>query len=86
MAHDDGIIGVTVEEEGPGIPPERRADSFAPFRRIEPARSTCSGGAGLGLSIVQRATAAMGGRVELGDSIMGGLLARIEIPAGTDQA
>ncbi len=86
LAHDDGMIAVTVEDDGPGIPPERRADAFAPFRRLEPARSTGSGGAGLGLSIVQRATAAMGGRVELGDSIMGGLLARIEIPAGTDQA
>jgi two-component system osmolarity sensor histidine kinase EnvZ len=80
LSRDAGMIRVTIEDDGPGIPVERRTDAFAPFRRLESARSAGSGGAGLGLAIVQRATAAMGGRVDLGESAMGGLLARIEIP------
>lgn len=80
LAGKDGMVIVTVEDDGPGIPPDRRDDAFVPFRRIETARSTGSGGAGLGLAIVQRAAATMHGQVELDDSPMGGLLARIRIP------
>lgn len=76
------MIAVTVEDDGPGIVPEHRADAFAPFRRIDPARGA-GGGAGLGLAIVERAVTAMGGHIDLGESALGGLLARIKIPAGT---
>lgn len=80
LARARNMIAVTVEDDGPGIPPEQRADAFAPFRRIDPARGA-GGGAGLGLAIVERAAAAMGGRIDLGESAMGGLAARIDIPA-----
>ncbi len=47
--------GVVIEilDEGPGIPDAERARVFERFERIDPARTTSNGGAGLGLSIAR---------------------------------
>lgn len=44
-------VTVRVSDEGPGIPPEKRAQLFQPFRR--PADEAGQSGVGLGLSIVK---------------------------------
>lgn len=44
-------VTVRLSDEGPGIPPEKRAQLFQPFRR--PADETGQSGVGLGLSIVK---------------------------------
>ena len=44
-------IRVTVEDSGPGIPPQWRAKVTQPFVRIEASRNRCTGGAWLGLAI-----------------------------------
>jgi signal transduction histidine kinase len=49
--------------------------------RLDGARDRRTGGTGLGLSIVRDVTTAYGGSVELGDSSLGGLLVRIELPS-----
>lgn len=73
---------VTVEDNGPGIPPERREEALRPFVRLDSARSRNQGqGAGLGLAIAADIARAHGGELRLGDSArLGGLKAEIAIP------
>ncbi len=48
----DGVV-IEVLDEGPGIPETERTRVFERFERIDPARSSANGGAGLGLSIAR---------------------------------
>ena len=73
---------LTVEDDGPGIPPDRRAEALLPFRRLDDARGRRAGGAGLGLAIAVKAVEAMGGALTLGDSTLGGLAVRVDLPKG----
>ncbi len=73
---------IDVEDDGPGIPPERRAEAMLPFRRLETADGQKRGGAGLGLASAGRASGAMGGRLDLGESALGGLRASLTLPRG----
>lgn len=72
---------IRVEDDGPGIPPERREEALKPFTRLDPARNQDSGtGVGLGLAIVMDIARAHGGVVRLGESLkLGGLQADIVI-------
>ena len=65
---------VTVDDDGPGIPAERRESVFRPFE------SGSAGGTGLGLTIARDIIRAHGGDIVLEDSPMGGLRARIRLP------
>ncbi|MDR3417496.1 MAG: ATP-binding protein [Nevskia sp.] len=65
---------VTVDDDGPGIPPERRESVFRPFQ------SGSAGGTGLGLTIARDIVRAHGGDIDLCESPMGGLRARIRLP------
>jgi two-component system osmolarity sensor histidine kinase EnvZ len=65
---------VTVDDDGPGIPAERRESVFRPFE------SGSSGGTGLGLTIARDIVRAHGGEIVLEESPMGGLRARIRLP------
>lgn len=69
-ARAGGLIRVTVEDTGAGIPPEQLARIFERFYRGDEARDRQSGGAGLGLAIVREMVEAMGGTVAA-DSTVG---------------
>jgi len=75
---EGSFCAIDVEDAGPGIPPELRAQVFQPFFRGQKA----STGIGLGLSIVQRLVEAHGGRVEVLEGHEGGALFRILLPLG----
>jgi signal transduction histidine kinase len=62
-----GSIRFAVEDDGPGIPPAERGRVFERFHRVDGDRSRRSGGAGLGLAIVQAIAEAHGGQVTVGD-------------------
>ena len=68
------MVFVTVDDDGPGIPPERRESVFRPFE------SDATGGTGLGLTIARDIVRAHGGEIVLEDSPLGGLRARIRLP------
>jgi two-component system, OmpR family, osmolarity sensor histidine kinase EnvZ len=68
------MVFVTVDDDGPGIPPERRESVFRPFE------SDAAGGTGLGLTIARDIVRAHGGEIVLEDSPLGGLRARIRLP------
>lgn len=74
-------LRVRVEDDGPGIPAELRAEAIKPFARLDPARNQNKGsGVGLGLAIVADIARAHGGTLRLGDSDeLGGLCADIVI-------
>ena len=56
-------VGITVTDDGPGIPPEARAHLFDRFYRVDGARSRAVGGSGLGLAICREIALAHGGHV-----------------------
>jgi signal transduction histidine kinase len=59
---------VAVCDTGPGIPAEDLPHVFERFYRVDPSRSTSSGGAGIGLSIVAQLVESWGGRVGAGSA------------------
>ena len=65
MSHDEGAHRLAVIDSGPGIPADRRRFIFEPFTQLEPVRHKHTPGVGLGLALVERMVAALGGRVEL---------------------
>jgi len=76
-AHENDAIVLTVDDDGPGLPPSIveavlqrgvRADEAAP-------------GSGLGLAIVRDLAELYGGSISLEDSPLGGLRARLRLPA-----
>jgi two-component system, OmpR family, osmolarity sensor histidine kinase EnvZ len=79
--HGKGSLVVTVDDDGPGIPAERREDVFKPFVRLDEARNQDESGTGLGLSIARDIARSHGGDVTLDDSPLGGLRATIRVPA-----
>ena len=56
-------VRIIVEDHGVGIPPEHAAQIFERFHRVDPARASETGGAGLGLAIVRRIARLHGGDV-----------------------
>ena len=80
LARDGDHVVVTVEDDGPGIPAERRQEAFKPFRRLDEGRNLARGGVGLGLAIARDIARGHGGDVRLGDSSLGGLRATVRIP------
>ena len=79
--HGRGSLLVIVDDDGPGIPPEKREDVFKPFVRLDDARNQDATGTGLGLSIARDIARSHGGDITLDDSPLGGLRAVIRIPA-----
>ncbi|MFC4530653.1 sensor histidine kinase [Sphaerisporangium dianthi] len=63
-----GEAVVTVTDDGPGIPEADRERVFNRFTRLDSARSSNDGGAGLGLAIVRETVRAHGGSVGLADA------------------
>lgn len=51
---NDGLITVSITDNGIGIPEEERADIFKPFHKVDKSRNPSVKGNGLGLSIVKK--------------------------------
>ena len=79
---DGRFLTINVDDDGPGIPPERRDDVFRPFFRLDESRNQDSGvgGTGLGLAIARDIARLHGGDIQLGASPLGGLRASVRIP------
>jgi two-component system osmolarity sensor histidine kinase EnvZ len=71
---------VLIDDDGPGIPPDRRDEVFKPFTRLETSRNAATGGVGLGLTIARDIVRGHGGDILLEDSPLGGLRARVRLP------
>ena len=73
-------VEITVDDNGPGIPPENYEDVFRPFFRLDQSRNAETGGVGLGLSIARDVARSHGGEVTLAGSPLGGLRVVVRIP------
>lgn len=73
-------IEVIIEDDGPGIPDNKKSDAMRPFVRLDNARGRDTGGTGLGLSIAQTAIENHGGQMFLENSDLGGLRVRVVLP------
>ncbi|MEM9634116.1 MAG: ATP-binding protein [Pseudomonadota bacterium] len=76
-----GWLIVTVDDDGPGIPEDQRQIAFRAFHRLDLARNQDETGSGLGLAIARDIARAHGGDLYLEDSPLGGLRAKLRIPA-----
>ncbi|MGH2973568.1 MAG: sensor histidine kinase [Gemmatimonadales bacterium] len=80
-ARADGAgLVVSVDDNGPGIPPQQRERVFDRFHRSEQARDRASGGSGLGLGIARSIVELHGGRIWVDDSPQGGTRVSFELP------
>src|SRR6476659_4166222 len=77
---DHRWLTITVDDDGPGIPPAMREEVFKPFLRLDDARNQDEGGTGLGLAIARDIARSHGGEITLDTSPLGGLRARVRVP------
>lgn len=73
-------LTVIIEDDGIGIPDDKKALALQPFVRLDESRNESTGGTGLGLSIAQTAIENHGGEIFLEDSDLGGLKVRVVLP------
>ncbi|PSJ60574.1 ATP-binding protein [Kumtagia ephedrae] len=76
-----GTLRLTIDDDGPGIPADKREEVFKPFVRLDNARNLDASGTGLGLSIARDIARSHGGDIKLEDSPLGGLRVIVRIPA-----
>ncbi|MDQ2104023.1 ATP-binding protein, partial [Azospirillum isscasi] len=72
-----GMLAVAVEDDGPGLPADRRDAVPAPGLRLDESTP----GSGLGLAVVRDVARLYGGDLRLGDSPLGGLRVELVLPA-----
>ena len=68
---------LTVDDDGPGLRPEKRAEALKRGRRLDESKP----GSGLGLSIVTETASMYNGTVQLADANSGGLRVQLRLPA-----
>ena len=80
VARGDGAVDIMVDDDGPGIPEDKREDVFKAFFRLDASRNVETGGVGLGLTIARDIARGHGGEIILDDAPGGGLRAVVRIP------
>ncbi len=74
----DRALRLTVDDDGPGVPKDRRDEAMQPFARLDKARDpNRGGGVGPGLTIAADVARSHGGALRLADSPLGGLRAEL---------
>ena len=71
---------IVVDDDGPGIDPERYEEAFKPFSRLDESRNQNEKGVGLGMAIARDVVRGHGGEVTLDRSPLGGLRAVVRLP------
>ncbi len=85
-ARSDGTVVLTVSDTGIGLPPEARALVFDDFQQLDGSSTRRFEGLGLGLGIVKRCTALLGGAVRLDSTPGVGTRIVVELPGKAARA
>ena len=80
VATTSGGAVMSVEDDGPGIPPDDRESVLGRFVRLDDHRARDHGGAGLGLAIASEIARLHGGRILVGESSLGGAQVSVLLP------
>ncbi|NYJ08595.1 sensor histidine kinase [Petropleomorpha daqingensis] len=83
VARRDGVVLLTVDDAGPGVPVEDRERILERFARGQQAARRSLPGAGLGLAIVAETAASHGGAAWCSTSPDGGARLTLSLPAAT---
>ena len=81
LSASKGALRLTVEDNGPGIPPAKIGRLFRAFAQNEVAKSSYERGVGLGLAVVQINLRLLGGNIEARNLKGGGMQFTVGIPA-----
>jgi two-component system phosphate regulon sensor histidine kinase PhoR len=76
----NGLVRISVSDEGPGVAPADRTRIFEKFYRADPRMKRSPSGTGLGLYISRELTRRMGGRLELVSDSGAGATFVVELP------
>ncbi|HEX2166328.1 MAG TPA: ATP-binding protein [Longimicrobiales bacterium] len=74
---------ISVEDDGPGIPPEKQQAIFQPYYRLPAASADAPEGLGLGLAISRELVRQMGGDIDVASGARGGCVFTIRLPAAS---
>ena len=80
LAVADGVVSVSISDQGDGMGPEDQERVFERFYRVDAARSRHTGGTGLGLSIVKHIVGNHGGEVSLWSAPKTGSTFTVRLP------
>jgi two-component system osmolarity sensor histidine kinase EnvZ len=78
--NDGKRLVIHIDDDGPGVPADKREDVFRPFYRLDESRNQDESHSGLGLAIARDIAHGHGGDVKLEDSPLGGLRATVTLP------
>jgi signal transduction histidine kinase len=80
LHHDNGWAELTVDDDGPGVPPDAEQRIFDRFARLDESRDRTTGGVGLGLAVVRAVVEHHGGTVGCARSPLGGARFAVRLP------
>ncbi|UCC74621.1 MAG: HAMP domain-containing histidine kinase [Gemmatimonadota bacterium] len=80
LAARDGTVRLWVDDEGPGVPIDKRNEVWKPFSRLDRERENATAGTGIGLSVVRQLAIQHGGRAWVEDASGGGARFVVELP------
>jgi signal transduction histidine kinase len=83
---ESDAVSFDVVDDGPGIPPEKLADIFEPYVRLDPASSPGTAGWGLGLAISRELAAGMNGSLTVTSEVGRGSAFTLRLPRGAQAA
>ena len=80
IAKRQDTVQILIDDNGSGIPKEKRKEVFKPFVRLEESRNPETGGVGLGLTISRDILLSHGGDISLDSSPQKGLRVIVTLP------
>jgi signal transduction histidine kinase len=81
LERDGATVRLSVDDEGPGIPPGERSRVFERFHRLARDTGSAVAGTGIGLAVVQDLARRHGGRAFADAGARGGAQLVVELPA-----
>ena len=78
LMQNENYVQLIVQDAGPGLPKEFYKNGTQYFERFDKSRNRATGGAGLGMSIINRITKNIGAEIKISESKYGGLSTEIK--------